>query len=176
MKVCTYCQFANREGHLFCEECGNPLYNKADAGTRQLKPEASTDQPSAPKADDKKPLAWGATTRLSASNTVLMRIEGAKEPLILPIQTELLVGRADPSSDHYPDVDLVPFGAVDQGVSRSHARLQRTENTLNVVDMNSANGTYLNGQRLVPLQPRIVHDGDEVRFGKLTARIYFQSS
>jgi len=38
----------------------------------------------------------------------------------------------------------------------------------------SSNGTFLNGQRLVPNQPRVLRDGDEVRFGKLVAHIYFK--
>ncbi|KAB2855894.1 MAG: FHA domain-containing protein, partial [Anaerolineae bacterium] len=38
----------------------------------------------------------------------------------------------------------------------------------------SVNGTFLNGQRLIPRQARIVHDGDEMRFGKLALRIYFK--
>ncbi|MEO0564900.1 MAG: FHA domain-containing protein, partial [Chloroflexota bacterium] len=61
----------------------------------------------------------------------------------------------------------------EKGVSRVHAVIEREEDTLTIMDMGSSNGTYLNGQRLAQNQPRVIRDGDEIRFGKLTTRIYF---
>ena len=51
---------------------------------------------------------------------------------------------------------------------------ERSEGTLTIVDMGSSNGTHLNGQKLMPHQPRVLRDGDEIRFGKLIAKIYFK--
>jgi pSer/pThr/pTyr-binding forkhead associated (FHA) protein len=59
-------------------------------------------------------------------------------------------------------------------VSRVHAAIERSEDTLTLIDMRSSNGTLLNGQKLVPDQPRVLRDGDEVRLGKLVAHIYFK--
>jgi len=36
-----------------------------------------------------------------------------------------------------------------------------------VVDLDSTNGTFLNGMRIMPHQPRILRDGDEIRLGLL---------
>ena len=47
---------------------------------------------------------------------------------------------------------------------------------LAIVDNNSANGTFLNGHRLVPQQPRILRDGDDIRLGHLTMRVTFQGA
>jgi pSer/pThr/pTyr-binding forkhead associated (FHA) protein len=80
----------------------------------------------------------------------------------------------DTSSTQRPDFDLTPFGALENGVSRMHATIERSEDTLTIMDMGSANGTHLNGQKLVPNQPRILRDGDEIRLGKLVAHIYFK--
>lgn len=117
--------------------------------------------------------AWG-TAFIKNATDVVLHIADAQDPIVLPSKDKITIGRSDPNTSQFPDVDLTPFGAVEDGVSRSHACLQRTEDdTLNLIDMDSSNGTYLNGQRLIPHQPRILHDGDEIRVGRLTFRIYF---
>jgi pSer/pThr/pTyr-binding forkhead associated (FHA) protein len=67
----------------------------------------------------------------------------------------------------------MPFGAIEKGVSRIHATIERSEDTLTITDLGSSNGTYLNGQRLIANQPRVLRDGDEIKFGKLVTHIYF---
>ncbi|NDJ63106.1 MAG: FHA domain-containing protein, partial [Chloroflexi bacterium] len=72
-------------------------------------------------------------------------------------------------------VDLTNSGGVDKGVSRRHALVVRKEeNSLMIVDKDSPNGTYLNGQRLVPNQGRLLRDGDELRLGRLVIRVHFE--
>jgi FHA domain len=50
-------------------------------------------------------------------------------------------------------------------VSRAHARLSLQAGQLVVVDLNSTNGTTVNGDRLPPDQPSPVGDGDVLGFG-----------
>jgi pSer/pThr/pTyr-binding forkhead associated (FHA) protein len=87
---------------------------------------------------------------------------------------ETILGRLDPASGTAPDLDLTPYGALQGGVSRIHAAIRRGEDTLTLVDLGSVNGTHLNGQRLIPNQPRVLRDGDEIRLGKLVAHVYFK--
>jgi pSer/pThr/pTyr-binding forkhead associated (FHA) protein len=169
MIICSFCETGNREGELFCVECGNPLEDSIHIETRRFEEMKSMQ---AAGAGTKKPL-WG-TAQFNRDSTVILRIESNNEPLLLDAKEKYVVGRSDSQSGNYPDIDLSPFGGLDQGVSRVHATFQRTDNTLTLIDMNSANGTYLNGQRMVPNQPRVLQDGDEVRFGKLSTRIYFK--
>lgn len=63
-------------------------------------------------------------------------------------------------------------GAVDivikeQSVSRMHAKFSRNENSIYVTDLNSTNGTFKNGMRLVPNASEMIEPGDEIRLGKL---------
>jgi pSer/pThr/pTyr-binding forkhead associated (FHA) protein len=37
-------------------------------------------------------------------------------------------------------------------------------------DMDSTNGTLVNGQKLAPRQPHPLHDGDTIQLGKLILR------
>jgi hypothetical protein len=168
MKPCLYCGFKNREGLLFCEECGRSLVGDAAVNTtlptRQL--EDVTNELAA-KA------TWG-TARFSQQSTVVIHIRDAANPVVLEPSKRTLLGRSDTGGAEKPDIDLTPYGALEKGVSRVHAAIERSEDTLTLVDMGSSNGTMLNGQKLAPSQPRVLRDGDEIRLGKLVAHIYFK--
>lgn len=104
----------------------------------------------------------------------MIQIRDTTEPITLKPATRTVLGRHDDTSSSNPDVDLTPFGALEKGVSRRHATIERSEDTLTLIDEGSSNGTFLNGQKLIPDQPRVLRDGDEIRFGKLVAHIYFK--
>lgn len=168
MRHCPYCAHQNREGFLFCEECGQRLKDgvaQATLPTRQL--EYGSDEFAAHST-------WG-TARFDEQSFIIMHIRDAADPVTLQPKRQTVLGRMDNSSPQQPDFDLTPYGALEKGVSRIHAAICRNDDTLTVVDMGSANGTHLNGQRLVPDQPRVLRDGDEIRLGKLVAHIYFKT-
>jgi hypothetical protein len=168
MTTCPYCAHHNREGFLYCEECGQPLgegASKATLPTRQF--DLATGEFAAHST-------WG-TARFDEEAYIVMHIRDASEPVTLQPDKRTVLGRMDNSSPQQPDFDLTPFGALEKGVSRIHAAIYRNDDTLTIVDLGSANGTHLNGQRLVPDQPRVLRDGDEIRLGKLVAHIYFKT-
>lgn len=83
-----------------------------------------------------------------------------------PGQTSWLIGREDPVSNIYPDVDLTPF---DPGftVSRRHAQLTLIGNQASLVSLTRTNWTKINGQRLLPDQPMPLQSGDQLEFSKV---------
>ncbi len=172
MKICPYCAYSNREGFLFCEDCGRRLSGDANATmpTRTLLPSATKDLP---KTNSN--TTWG-TSHFDPNATIIMVIRDADEPLHLKPETRVLFGRVDNSGIQKPDIDLTPFGALEKGVSRIHCAIYRDDLTLTIVDMGSANGTHLNGQRLTPEVPRVLRDGDEIQLGKLVTYLYFKST
>lgn len=60
------------------------------------------------------------------------------------------------------DCDLVLH---DPQASRHHAELRRTGDEWLVVDIGSTNGTLVDGQRLLPKQPRPLHPGQTIMIG-----------
>jgi hypothetical protein len=92
--------------------------------------------------------------------------------LPLPNSTEAIVGRADPVSKFYPDIDLTPHGALDNGVGRRHLRLFIQGGQVMAEDLESTNGTLINTQRLAPRQAQPLRDGDTVQVGKLILRFH----
>jgi len=53
----------------------------------------------------------------------------------------------------------------DDGISRRHARLVLVQNEVVLEDLNSSNGTAVNGD---PITQRILRDGDKIRLGSTT--------
>jgi hypothetical protein len=166
MKVCPYCAHSNREGLLFCDDCGQSL----SAGSPATLPTRQLEQPAGSGAAK---ATWG-TARFGQDASIIIHIRDASEPIVLQPAKQMMLGRADSNSTQLPDLDLTPYGALEKGVSRIHAAIHRSDDTLTLVDMGSVNGTHLNGQRLIPDQPRVLRDGDEIRLGKLVAHIYFK--
>jgi hypothetical protein len=116
---------------------------------------------------------WG-TARLDHEAAVVLHIRDAVDPVMLPLVEETTLGRFDQATATRPVLDLSAFGAQEKGVSRLHAAIRRGDETLTLVDLGSVNGTHLNGQRLIPNQPRVLRDGDEIRLGKLVCHVFFK--
>lgn len=95
---------------------------------------------------------------------------GSGAVLPLPAASQALVGRGDPVSKFYPDVDLGPHGALDQGVGRRHARIFVQGGQVMIEDLDSVNGTLVNGQKVLPHQSRVLSDGDQITLGRMLLR------
>lgn len=164
---CPSCGFKNRRGVLFCEDCGYQLTADADATARRPDLRHVVSQH----------LGLNRKTEpLDDGFALVLHIRNESEPLVVPLGTDqVTLGRLDNHSTYQVDIDLTVYGALQKGVSRFHAVFFRDEhNMLLVVDMESANGTYLNGHRLPPQQPFAMSSGDEVMLGKLRMHVYFE--
>ncbi|MFO7321057.1 MAG: response regulator [Chloroflexota bacterium] len=102
-----------------------------------------------------------------------MRVVGTAETIHTSLKETMLIGRADPERGLRPEIDLTPFNAHQQGVSRRHAMLLGRNGRITVKDLNSTNGTRLNGFGLIPqIEYRICH-GDELMMGQFRLQIHF---
>ena len=61
----------------------------------------------------------------------------------------------------------------DDRVSRRHARFSSMNGAVCVEDLNSGNGTTLNGTRCAPFQPLAIQPGDTVKVGNTTLRVSY---
>jgi len=145
-RLCGRCFARNYAGETYCKMCGEPL----PAEVEQL--------------DD------SATKRLEAPavrGTLTVHLDEAGNEIEVPIDADVvLVGRSSAVDGVYPEVDLAPF---DQGnyVSRRHAFIVRRHGSFIIEDLESTNGTSLNGaQRLVPHAPTPLRHGDKIMFGQ----------
>ncbi|NDJ76306.1 MAG: FHA domain-containing protein [Chloroflexi bacterium] len=164
MIKCPYCNYENPEGEKLCIKCGLPLSTSItqEGSTRRL--EKPSDMVKHPR--------WG-TARLGEERKLLLHIRGYDRPLVVNLTDQLILGRYDTNTGEMPDIDLDAYGAQEHGVSRQHAVIMVAEDALKVMDLGSANATYMNGQKLMAHQARILRDGDELRLGDLHIRVNF---
>jgi len=140
---CGFCGGRIAADDVFCAHCGarQPL---AAVGSSAL---LHTVRPTAK-------LVVTGTTELDAS-------------FILQKDSNLL-GRTDPHSNIFPEIDLSRFDPETK-VSRRHARIWLEGETFLVEDLGSVNGTVINDSvRLAPRQPRVLDSGDKLRVGETT--------
>jgi serine/threonine-protein kinase len=141
---------------VFCGFCGGRIAGDdvfcAHCGSRQ--PLAGTDSSASLQARTTAKLVVAGTTELDAS-------------FLLQKDTNL-VGRTDPLSNIFPEIDLSRFDPNTK-VSRRHARIWREGNSFMVEDLGSVNGTVINDMiHLEPRQPRALDSGDRIRLGETT--------
>jgi hypothetical protein len=175
--VCPTCQHRNIAGSAFCENCGAqlsqvpvsppPVESPAEEGAppAQATPVEPTPipagQPETP-VEEKKAQA--------AADSISGRLVIQESNVSLPIPSgkqTVVIGREDPVSGIFPDIDLDPHGGHEAGVGRKHAQLVFLGGQIHIEDLESVNGTVVNKKRISPNQPHPISDGDELRFGKM---------
>ncbi|HMF57069.1 MAG TPA: protein kinase, partial [Pyrinomonadaceae bacterium] len=143
MVYCGFCGGRIAADDLFCAHCG------------QRQPLVGASEPlRAARATAK--LVVAGTTELDSS-------------FVLQKESNL-IGRLDPNSNIFPEVDLSRFDPETK-VSRQHARIWRKGETFLIEDLGSVNGTVVLGRdndtvRLAPRQPRVLENGDKLRLGE----------
>lgn len=163
---CPCGRYQIEERESICPYCGQLLVQFAN--TQQLSEEQE---------DNEETSRWG-TSRFQPGMNLIFRIRSLNRAITIPTEgvTEMVLGRQDPDvHTNYLLLDTIPLGGIELGVSRRHASIVwKDPHMLQLVDHGSANGTFLNGQRLIPNQLRIMRDKDEIRLGKLVLTVHFQ--
>ncbi|WP_322496978.1 FHA domain-containing protein, partial [Chloroflexus sp.] len=98
-----------------------------------------------------------------------LELADGSEIILEPSKHEYVIGREDPVSNIFPEIDLTPYGGESGGVSRQHAKIVHTGNQWSIVDLNSTNHTRVNGTRIEPQTPTPISDGTKLQFGRLVA-------
>jgi len=84
-----------------------------------------------------------------------------------PGRDEFLIGRIDPVTGITPEINLGPLDTA-RTLSRRHAKLLRQGALLFLrEEVGTANGTFINGQRLATGTAAPVKPGDRLRFGTI---------
>jgi pSer/pThr/pTyr-binding forkhead associated (FHA) protein len=166
MIKCPRCQAEHPENTIFCGECGFylPGGNRKETDlmvVAEVSWVENEETSEAPGGDVTAPLG------------LKLRIPDSKRDVKVPLTKEVNIGRLDPASGSFPDVDLTSDGGLEKGISRRHAQIIRRENEVFIEDLGSINGTFLNRKKLTPYLPQALKSGDELQLGKLILRVSF---
>lgn len=118
--------------------------------------------------------ADSAKSIFSKGTRLKLQVTESGEVMMRDVVGDLVVGRADNVTDYIPEIDLTPYGAYRLGLSRRHAIILLEGERLVVKDLNSRNGTFVNGVIVPSGGTQTLRDGDELRFGNLGLRLGFE--
>jgi CheY-like chemotaxis protein len=102
-----------------------------------------------------------------------LRVVGTPSVLQVEVKESMAIGRTDKDTNTTADIDLAPYRAYQNGVSRRHATISARNSRITIRDEGSSNGTFVNGARLDPNQYYRLRHGDTVSFGKLAVQVFF---
>jgi len=162
--TCPSCGADNLPGTLFCVQCGTYLPSGGPLRTEPL-PEQEDGRPARPRYDNGDPAERARTINLEVS------VLDSGRKMLLSADREILVGRLDAAHGIFPELDMTTDDGLEQGVSRRHARIYTRDGTCFVEDLDSTNGTFLNGERITPYLPYAFHDGDALTFGTMQLQV-----
>jgi hypothetical protein len=162
MIICQNCKSQEPDGAIFCSECGAQLTGANSTQTQKFTPNT-------------KELREGmeAQNEIPEKGAAWISLHMLESGQILPFseQAEFTMGRLSENQPIEPDLDLTPYKAFDNGVSRLHAVIRHTETGVMLVDLGSSNGSYINGIRILPHIEHPLRHGDILALGKLKMQV-----
>ncbi len=169
MIICPNCQHKELNGSIYCSKCGAQLVDTRFATHKIGTAEAPRPLELEKKVDRVQPHA-----PLSLQSWISLHLIESGQILPLADRTEFTLGRSAEGQPIVPDVDLSPYNAYANGVSRLHAAIKLVNNQVVAVDLGSSNGTYLNGVRLTPYIETPIAHGDLIYLGKLKMQVLIE--
>ena len=168
MIVCSNCKHNNMTGAMFCTECGASLGGSDTTTTQAIKSDRLREPVKSKGVLSPPPIVM-------VKNWVTLHLMDTGQVLPLSERNEFTIGRISEGQPIMPDIDLSPYQAYASGVSRLHAVIKREASHIFLMDLNSANGTYVNGKRLNPNVEHTLKNGDVVALGKLKIQILLKA-
>ena len=161
--ICSQCHHENKRGAKKGAKCGARLITTIPI------PDARLQEPTTTK------LAGDATLPTSLKpETILLSVAGFPQPVFIKNKPEIILGRYTPD-EPLDVIDLTKYNAHLLGVSRRHAMIRVLHDKYSIEDLGSANGTWLNENRLDPGKSYALTSGDQIRLGQLILFIHIST-
>lgn len=162
---CSSCGSKNRATEVFCYSCGHLLQDPTHDATRTF-------------ADASNDLFRDEYFGPDSVLVLQMRdMPDARFEIRPQLRNhEIVIGRSTENQTMRPDIDLSSVQGAALGVSRLHLALIYHSDTsaIQIYDLGSSNGSFINGQRIHPSEQRVLRNGDELTLGKLVLRVLFR--
>jgi hypothetical protein len=105
---------------------------------------------------------------------VLITERGMRRLDFLSNERAFILGRFTQLYRYTNFIDLTPFGGKEFGVSRIHAQIHLEDGLFYITDLNSKNGTFLEGTWITANQPMKLQSGDLITLGRLHLQVAFR--
>jgi hypothetical protein len=167
MILCPNCQHQETTGAIFCSKCGAPLVSD-EIVTHNIATE-DLDLPI------NSPIISHEVDETHASSWISLQILDSGQILPLADRKEFTLGRVSEGQPIMPDVDLTPYKAYENGVSRLHVVIKQMDKGIAIMDLGSSNGTFINGARVRANEDHLLSHGDVISLGKLKIQVLLRT-
>jgi len=166
---CPNCGQEEPEGTVFCSQCGTQLTGTDTLVTQTIHTNGMNIESLQPVPAVQRV----AYPQLGSWMTLQLIESGRFIPLLE--KDEFTLGRISEGQPIMPDIDLSPYRAYENGVSRLHAIIKRRNEKAFIMDLDSSNGVYVNGIKLTPNEEYPLKHGDIVSLGKLKIQVLLKN-
>lgn len=149
IKFCPVCKHGNSAYSVTCAHCGHSLDLKSGKT-------ADSTQYSIPE------------------NGFAVYFHGNAASIATATDKQVVLGRKT-EGEAKPIVDLTPLNGFALGVSRHHVIIRSNDKGYTVMDLNSSNGTWLDGKILTPAETYDLPSGSTVQLGRLKLVVTYRS-
>lgn len=182
---CPDCGTDNLPGSKFCSNCGILMQEPAVEEEPEPAVEPQVEEPvelepvveeelieeagpvaEAEPVEEAEPAAVAEPPTPTGQPRFIVRDTGT-EILLPTTEGDHIIGREDPVSGVFPEIDMNPHQGEHFGVSRRHAQLTIEAGLIFIQDLDSTNFSFVDRKKLDPHKPIALSNGDEVRLGKL---------
>lgn len=168
-RFCPVCKNKNERNALVCIHCGAALEEVLAGPTvTSMSSEAPTDEKSVIEA------AVTIEDELIPADGIAVYVAGIDRRVSVRVENELVFGR-NAKESREPMLDLTELGGFQMGISRRHAKIRRAGNGYEIIDLASTNGTWLNGERLIPDKPYPLANGAQVQLGRMRMYLFHRT-
>ncbi len=169
-RICPVCSYRNEAGANFCLYCGTPLQptrtgisTAFDLGKDILPDQQITKE-------------FLQKTYPAPAEGVAIYTAESDVPITIQKESQFTLGRKMAGEMDEPFVDLHPFGAYENGVSRRHALIKKTKTGYEITDLGSTNGTWLEKRHLTPNRAYPLDNGSRIYLGRMQLFVIFRKT
>jgi hypothetical protein len=166
--ICPVCKTKNEIEAVVCGNCGAALEDLF------MDPGARTKTTDIQAVDLERIKNWHISEATVPDSGIAVYVEGEFNPVYVDSKGEFVVGRRVGTTSEGL-LDLSASGGYHLGVSRRHAVIRRTDHGYDVLDLGSANGTWLNDERLLPHKSYPMESGSHLRLGNMRLLVRYGS-
>jgi hypothetical protein len=167
-KFCPACKNRNGAEATFCIYCGAALEYRGNPSTTPQR--MDTDLTFLSQVIEK---AFVDTLEVPERGVALYLSDNVKAICIMD-EDEFILGRKVGGEGKEKLVDLAPHEGYEMGVSKQHAKIHKTPDGYEIVDLGSTNGTWLNKQRLIPNRSYLLYSGAYICLGRLCLYVIYK--
>jgi hypothetical protein len=163
IKFCPMCHGKNAKDAMVCISCGASLDEKKYDTTKNDEIEVTYSE---------KPEELYIDEAIIPKQGIAVYFAETTKPFVVRTDKEFIIGRSlIPTTEAM--LNLSDFDGFRMGLSRRHAMVRQAGTGYEIIDLSSTNGTWLNGERLIPYTPYPLPSSSRLLLSRIRLVVFY---